>query len=263
MRRIFSRSRWGILGIMPLLLLLGGCGWEPLIPDEGPNPGQTPPSPQLQVEIVYECPQCVQPAGGAAPLTFTFQAKVTLPDPQQERVLVYSWDFGDGTKDEGERVTHTFQKPGTYQVGVRVITSTGAEARALLQLVVQEPLQPQLSFQRDFQEGEFCSFERILPEAIRVGERFKVQVTIKIKQDAQVVMWEDDVWFPEFRLFQEPATLWIGLKAGETKVLLYEVQLWQAPTLPEVWMSGTLSCNVGGNSQSETLTLKSKLNIVE
>lgn len=253
--------RLWLLGIGPLLLLLGGCGWEPLIPPEE-TPNESPS--EVQVEIVYECGDCVQPEGGVAPLTFTFQAKVTLSDPENETVLVYTWDLGDGTKDEGERVTHTYEQPGTYQVKLRVITSKGAEGRAEVQVVVQAPPpepEPELKVQRDFEEGELCSFERILPGEIRVGEKFTVQVTIHVKRDVQVVVWEDNVWFPDFRLFQEPFMLWINLKANDTKVLLYEVQLWHTPSIPDVWMSGTLSCNPGGNSNSETLTLRSPLKI--
>jgi len=241
--------------------LLSGCGWEPLVPT--PPAGEENPTPtEIQAEIVYECSDCVTPEGGAAPLTFTFQAKVTLPDPEREEVLVYNWDFGDGAKDEGERVTHTYERPGTYRVRLRVITSLGREALDELSLKVEPPQQPEVKVQRDVTEGELCSFERILPEAIRVGDQFTVQVVLKAKEDVQVAIWEDNVWFPEFRLLHEPFQLWIGLEAGERITLLYDVQLWQTPAVEDVWMSGMLSCNPGGNSESETLILKSHLNVI-
>lgn len=263
MRRIFS---WmGIAGIVPLLLLLGGCGWEPLIPNPGPtdNGGGVPPPAGLQVRIVFECAACLQPSGGAASMTYTFRAEVTLPDPEAERVLIYSWNFGDGTDDEGQQVSHTFERPGTYQVRLRVITSTGAEGRDKIELVVQEAPQPELKVQRDIEEGELCSFERVLPQKIRVGERFTVQVTLKAKQDVQIVSWEDNIWFPQFHLLHEPSGVWIGMKAGESKVLLYEAKTLQAPEAENSWMSGVLSCNAGGYGNSEVLTLKSQLNIGE
>jgi len=243
-----------------MAIFLSGCGWEPLVP---PAPPEENPAPaEVQAKIVYECSGCVRPEGGAAPLTFTFQAKVSLPDPEREKILVYTWDFGDGTKDEGERVTHTYERPGTYRVRLRVITSLGREALDELRLKVEPPPQPEARVQHDITEGELCSFERILPEAIRVGERFSVQVILTAKKDVQVAVWEDNVWFPEFRLLQEPSQLWIGLKAGERVTLLYDVQLWQTPLVEDVWMSGMFSCNPGGNSESEILILRSQLNVL-
>ncbi len=257
MRRIFS---WmGIAGIVPLMLLLGGCGWEPLTPtpDPGSN-GQPPPTSEVKAQIVY-----VQPEGGAQAMTFRFRAEVTLPDPDHEKVMIYSWNFGDATSDEGQYVTHSYERPGTYQVRLRVITSTGAEGRDKIELVVQEAPQPELNVQRDVEEGELCSFERVLPEKIRVGERFTVQVTLKAKQDVQIVTWEDNIWFPQFHLLHEPSGVWIGMKAGESKVLLYEAKTLQAPDAENSWMSGVLSCNAGGYGNSEVLTLKSQLNIIK
>lgn len=264
MKRIFS---WlGIAGILPLVLLLGGCGWESLTPPD-PNPdsnGQPPPASEVKAQIIYECTDCVQPEGGVGPsMTFNFRAEVTLADPDHEKVLIYSWNFGDGIDDEGQIARHTFERPGTYQIRLRVITSKGAEARDKVELVVQEAPKPEVKVQRDIKDGDLCAFERVLPETIHVGEKFTVQVTLKAKQDIQVVNWEDNIWFPQFRLMHEPSGLWLGMKAGESKVLLYDVQLLQTPTIEGVWMSGTLSCNPGGNYESEILTLKSQLNVVK
>ncbi|GEM_PF-3530929 len=267
MRALRGRRRTG--GLLLLLLtfsILGltACGWEPIVPPPEPAPDAEPsPAPAIQVEIVYECPECVQAEGGTgvAPLTLTFQAAVELPDPEEEEILIYSWDFGDGTKDEGERVTHTFENPGDYRVRLLVITSQGREARAETWITVAPEPDTTPPPQRDFAAGELCEFERLLPGEIRIGEPFQVQVTITTKQDVQVVTWEDNVWFPQFRLFHEPSALWITLKAGETYVLVYDVELWQEPP-EDVWMSGTLSCNPGGFSESEVLTLRSELNVV-
>jgi hypothetical protein len=243
------------------MLALSGCGWEPLVPPQ--DSVDEAPASDLQVQIVYDCKVCGQAEATTSTMTFTFRAVVTLPDPERETVLVYSWDFGDGTKDEGESVKHTYGRPGTYRVRLRVITSTGAEAQDEMRLTVQAPPKPEPKVQRDVLEGQLCTFERVLPETIRLGEPFTVQVTIEAKADVQVVTWEDNVWFPEFRLLQDPFQLWIGLKAGQRQILRYDVELWQTPAAEDVWMSGTLSCNPGGFSDSEVLTLKSQLNIVE
>ncbi len=252
-------SWFGLLGLaLFVLLTLNGCGWEPLVPPESAI--DEAPASDLQVQIVYDCEVCGQ--AETASTTYTFQAVVTLPYPAQETVLVYNWNFGDGAKDEGERVIHSYERPGTYRVRLRVITSTGTEAQDEMRLTVQAPPKPEPKVQRDVLEGQLCTFERVLPEMIRLDEPFTVQVTIEANADVQVVTWEDSVWFPEFRLLQDPFQLWIGLQAGERQVLLYEVELWQTPATEDVWMSGTLSCNPGGFNDSEVLTLKSQLNVI-
>jgi len=259
MRRIFSQI--GIAAIVPLTLLLGGCGWESLSPPAPGDNQQEIPS-EMIVRIVYECTDCVESEGGTAPLTFKFRAEVILPDPERDRVLLYSCNFGDGSLGEGGQVRHTYEQPGTYEVRLRVITTSGAEARDMIQVIVEEPTPPEAKIQRDFTEGQFCSFERVLPEEIHVGHPFSVQVTLTAKQEIQIAVWEDNVWFPGFRLQHEPSALWLGIQAGETKVLRYDVDLWKTPQLEGVWMSGTLSCNPGGMNDSEILTLRSLLNVI-
>lgn len=252
------------LGLVPLLLLLGGCGWEPLIPAPDAQDGTRPPENGITAKIVYECPNCVRPEGGAAPLSYTFRAEVTLSDPEEESVLIYTWDFGDGAKDEGERVTHTYEEPGTYTVKLRVITSSGREASDGVQLDVQPPPEPEPQMQRDVKEGELCTFERVLPRGIGVGDEFQVEVTITANQDVRYIIWEDNAWFPQFRLKQDPSGVWIeGMKAGAKKILVYDVELWQTPP-PEIdlWMEGMLKCNRGGLGESEELILRSELDVV-
>ena len=258
-------ARTGLLGIglLPaLIIILSGCGWEPLVPPEASSGDAPATPPLLQAKIVYDCEVCSQAESITPPLTITFKAQISLADSSDEEVLIYSWNFGDGTLGEGEQVTHTYERPGTYYVRLRVITSSGLEAYDEAKITVQPPPKPEPRIQRDVSEGEICSFERLLPEEIAVGDRFTVQVTIRAKQDLQIVSWQDNVWFPEFRLFQDPTQVWIGMKAGETKILLYDVELWQTPIVEDVWMSGTLRCNLGGNHESEVHTLKSLLNVI-
>ena len=52
-------------------------------------------------------------------------------DPDGD-VVEYSWDFKDGSTASGERVTHRFDQPGTYQVRLTVRDDTGQpDARRL------------------------------------------------------------------------------------------------------------------------------------
>ncbi|MFA6636475.1 MAG: PKD domain-containing protein, partial [Candidatus Omnitrophota bacterium] len=50
-------------------------------------------------------------------------------DPDGD-ALTYSWDFGDGSSGEGVRVSHSYAKPGTYKVTLRVDDGSGTECSA-------------------------------------------------------------------------------------------------------------------------------------
>ncbi len=44
--------------------------------------------------------------------------------------LTFSWDFGDGGKTQGAKVSHRFKKPGTYKVILRADDGTGLKSGA-------------------------------------------------------------------------------------------------------------------------------------
>ncbi|HED03521.1 MAG TPA: PKD domain-containing protein [Candidatus Fraserbacteria bacterium] len=250
--------------MLPLLLtLLAGCsnmpGWESATPP--------PDVPQVTVAISTRCPDCLQAQSGAkplgtAPLAMTFQANVTLANPAQESVIVYNWDFGDGTQQEGFRLSHTFKQVGIYRVQVRIVTSSGAQAQDSLTVRVKpQPAPPAPEMQIDTVEGELCSFTRILPPQVRVGDQFIVELQVQAKKDVQVAVVEDKVWFSQFHVLDNPEAIWLQLKAGERKILKYRVKLLYQPS--QTWMEGELSCNAGGLGNSEVLTLKSVVNVVQ
>jgi PKD repeat protein len=56
-------------------------------------------------------------------LTVAFDASASH-DPQGP-IASYAWDFGDGTTGTGVTVTHTYTRPGTYQVRLTVTDSGG------------------------------------------------------------------------------------------------------------------------------------------
>ncbi len=256
-------KRVGVLGIAPLILLvMSGCGWEPLRRSPVPTPdGQPPDTPVvLKAEIIYDCEGCVvsqsESKTGEAPLPANFVGKVTLPDPSNENVIYWGWDFGDGSSAEGEQVEHTFQNPGTYRIKLRVITSKGNETRDQVMIIVYPKTAPAENVKHEIEEGDLCKFERIMPATIYKGIPFKVQVIITTKQPVQVLQWEDNVWFPEFRLKQEPSGVWLMIDTGQRISLEYEGELWQPPTAEKVWMSGIVSCNAGGLGDSEELEMR-------
>jgi len=58
-------------------------------------------------------------------------------DPDGEIVL-YLWDFGDGTTARGMNVKHAFRRPGRYTVSLIVVDRRGSLARDELDIVVEE-----------------------------------------------------------------------------------------------------------------------------
>ena len=257
-------ARLGLVGLVPLLLLIGGCGWEPLIPTaEQPAPAQQEPANELKAVISYNCNGCVESESSAEPMTFQFQGQVHLPDETDERIVVYNWDFGDGSKDTGETVTHRFTDEGEYDVRLHVVTSSGRETSATTSVSARRPAPPEPKVQHDKTEGNYCTFERTLPQTVRVGEEFRVEVRITANRDIRFVTWEDTTWFPQFRVQQNPTLVsYEMMEAGTYRTLVYDVKLWQTPTKSDLWMEGFVKCNPGGWGESEELQLRSDLNVI-
>lgn len=63
-----------------------------------------------------------KPTSGAAPLAVSF----TADPPPNVASPVYTWQFGDGSAPAtGASVSHTFAKPGTYKVLLKVTDASG------------------------------------------------------------------------------------------------------------------------------------------
>ncbi|MEI8230642.1 MAG: PKD domain-containing protein [Candidatus Peregrinibacteria bacterium] len=83
----------------------------------------------------------MDPDGGTAPLSVRFDASETvIPN---ETISGFEWKFSD-EKDstahqEGANVTHVFKKQGTYDIGVKVLTTSGKEFYASKTIVVRAP----------------------------------------------------------------------------------------------------------------------------
>jgi hypothetical protein len=74
-----------------------------------------------------------KPTNGAAPLTVAFS--VDPPDGVSDPV--YTWQFGDGSNGTGQSVSHTFGKPGIYQVLLKVTNASGALGQDELRIKVK------------------------------------------------------------------------------------------------------------------------------
>ena len=53
--------------------------------------------------------------------------------------LTFEWDFGDGSNAVGEKPTHTYTEPGTYQITLRVIDDQGREDSKTTTVTVTDP----------------------------------------------------------------------------------------------------------------------------
>ncbi|MFN7963965.1 MAG: PKD domain-containing protein [Thermoanaerobaculia bacterium] len=69
------------------------------------------------------------PAAGTAPLTVSFNASGSDPDPG-DTIVSYGWSFGDGGTGAGGSVNHVYFNPGSYSVSVTATDSHGAQATA-------------------------------------------------------------------------------------------------------------------------------------
>jgi chitodextrinase len=73
---------------------------------------------------------------GEVPLIVQFDASHSSAPPG-ETLAGYHWDFGDGSKGDGESTTHTYEKGGSYQATLTVSSSGGQQASDQVQIEAQ------------------------------------------------------------------------------------------------------------------------------
>lgn len=83
----------------------------------------------------------MNPDQGVAPLAVEFDASESrVPN---EVITGFVWNFGDGNSEserlDSAKVTHTFTRPGTYEVHLSVFTTSGKEFTATKTIVVRAP----------------------------------------------------------------------------------------------------------------------------
>ncbi|MFO8034250.1 MAG: PKD domain-containing protein [Candidatus Bipolaricaulota bacterium] len=79
----------------------------------------------------------LRPAEGEAPLTVSFDGSPSFA--ANGSVTEYVWDFGDGTKEVGAMVSHTYETGGTYEVILEVFNEQGKSDRRSTKVVVHYP----------------------------------------------------------------------------------------------------------------------------
>jgi PKD repeat protein len=83
----------------------------------------------------------MEPDGGVAPLTVRLDASETvIPN---EEISGFEWIFSDeknSPHQQGAQVSHVFEKPGTYEVQVKIFTTSGKEFSGGKTVVVRNPV---------------------------------------------------------------------------------------------------------------------------
>ncbi len=100
------------------------------------NPSVTPSQPPANVQIVSP------PATAVAGQPVSFTAATAFPTTPGAVIQSYSWTYGDGGIDSGQRVSHVYSSPGTYTVILTVTDSTGASAQASTTITVTSNVPP-------------------------------------------------------------------------------------------------------------------------
>ncbi len=61
-------------------------------------------------------------ADGIAPLEIEFKVNTNL---NYDEIIIYQWNFGDGESSSEKNPKHTFEKPGSYQIQLKIVYSNG------------------------------------------------------------------------------------------------------------------------------------------
>ncbi len=81
---------------------------------------------------------------GPVPLVVSFDASASVVE--NDSILDYYWDFGDGATSRDDAPLHTYDTPGTFTVTLRVVTAGGAESTAQTTITAGEGAAASLQF---------------------------------------------------------------------------------------------------------------------
>jgi len=72
---------------------------------------------------------------------------------ENDRIVSYRWDFGDGSTGKGQTASHTYAEVGEYPVTLTVLDSKGGEATATRSIALSFPIPPIADFSVIPEEG--------------------------------------------------------------------------------------------------------------
>ena len=121
---------------------------NPHLPIVSLNPPNIPPSPVISWEV--EEPNAREPIIFDASLSYDLYGEIAD----------YEWDFGDGVRENGPVVNHTYQKGGTYPVMLKVTDVEGKENRTISSIEVNEPPVAEFGYSiEDKKSGYLITFD--------------------------------------------------------------------------------------------------------
>lgn len=101
---------------------------------------------------VYQEPNALfnrTPAVGIVPLKVDFDASKSFD--RDGKIVSYTWNFGDGSKGEGKKVKHTYEKPGEYNATLTLTDDTGL--KSTLSKEVEARTKPKADFTFSPEQG--------------------------------------------------------------------------------------------------------------
>lgn len=95
------------------------------------------------------------PAGGCVPFEFKPKHDVNAVDG----IASYLWDFGDGTTSTAEEPTHIYNTPGTYDLKLSIVTTTGCAKDTVYPGAIKVGTEPTVDFTAN--KPEVCGSEPV------------------------------------------------------------------------------------------------------
>lgn len=125
-----------ILPIAVVLAVLAGCdGGSPAAPAPPPPPPSPPPAGNRAPVVQFTAASSV---AAGQPLAFDGSAS---SDPDGDAISLH-WDFGDGLRGGGGRLTHVFESAGSYTVTLTATDAAGAVGRLARTVTITAPPAP-------------------------------------------------------------------------------------------------------------------------
>ena len=121
---------------------------NPHLPIVSLNPPNIPPNPVISWEV--------EEPNAREPIIFDASQSYDL----YGGIADYEWDFGDGVRENGPVVNHTYRKGGPYPVMLKVTDVEGKENRTISSIEVNEPPVAEFSYSiEDKKSGYLITFD--------------------------------------------------------------------------------------------------------
>lgn len=139
---------------------------------------------------------------GAAPFTIEFDG--TASTAEDDRILDYYWDFGDGGTSRRAVDAHTFERGGKYTVTLRAVSAGGVEGTASVQITIEGG-----AGSLQFSGGQFATLPVATSEALR---EFTFEAWYHAESDGGTLVL---LGTPEVSVTLLPGSSLLRLRTGE------------------------------------------------